>query len=326
MKIKRIIAVCLVSILALLVFAGCDKKVAITDNASVFKIGKETCSLPEAKLMLLNYQNQYRDVYGVDLWKASVDGNKELESYIKDLTISQLAEIYMLAYIGQDQEWELSESELANVEAAAMAYYQSLNDAEIAYTEATEKDVLNLYQHYAMARKVFAEMTESVDQEVSDDEARVMTVLQIFTEKEDAIRVAYSKIQSGSEFSAIAAAYNQAEETRRIIDRSDVPAEAETAVFGLANGEYTDVIAADGGFYIYYCENNYDEELTQKNKESVLAQRMADAVDATYEAYKASTDSKLNAERWNEVEVNSDENLSTISIFDVFEEYCGDDY
>lgn len=323
MRKSRLLALCMAVVLGLSMLAGC-KGPAPTEN--VFKIGKETCSMTEAKILLVNYQNQYRDVYGVDLWKATGDDNQELEDYIKDLTISQLAEIYMMSYIGKDQELELSEEEAAHVEAAAAAYYHSLNETEIEYFGASEKDIQKFYEHYAMARKVFTALTENVEQEVSDDEARVMSVMQIYATTEDYINIAYKKLQGGSEFSAVAAAYNQAESTNVTVDRLSVPAEAQDAVFGLSNGEYTSVIETSDGFYIYYCVNNFEEELTEKNKEAVLAQRMADAVNTTYDTYTASTDSKLYSERWDDVRVNADEALSTMSLFDVFEEHCGQDY
>lgn len=326
MRKRRVLAACLAGVLALSVLAGCDKPASVGSNAAVFKIGKESCSMPEAKLLLMNYQNQYRDVYGVDLWKVSGEEHQELETYIKDLTVSQLAEIYMMSYIGKDQELELSEAELEHIEAAAGAYFASLSDAEREYSGASEKDVLNLYQHYAMARKVFSELTDTVDSEVSDDEARVMSVMQIYATTEDYINLAYKKLKSGSEFSAVAAAYNQAETTNLTIDRHDIPDEVEESVFDLANGEYTAVLPIGEGYSIYYCVNNYEEELTEKNKEAVLAMRMEDAVNKTYDTYTASTDSKLYQERWDEVEVKVDDGITTTSFFDVFEEYCGADY
>ena len=325
MRKIKVLALCFAAVLGLSVCGGCDKPVAGVGDV-VFKIDKETCSLAEAKILLVNYQNQYRDVYGVDLWKATGEDNQELEAYIKDLTISQLAEIYMLAHIGQDQELELSEEELAHVETAASTYYNSLNDSERDYFGASEKDVTNLYQHYAIARKVFSELTENVDQEVSDDEARVMSVMQIYASTEDYINLAYRKLQSGSEFSAVAAAYNQADSTSITISRQDIPDDVEESVFGLSEGSYTPVLQVEDGFYIYYCVNNYEEALTEKNKDAVLAQRMEDAVSVTYDTYVASTDSKFYQERWDEVRVNTDEKIATMNFFEVFEEFCGADY
>lgn len=330
MRMKKIAVLLLAVVLAVAGLSGCkggnSGSGGISSGSAVFKIGKEKCSVTEAKILLMDYQNQYRDVYGVDLWKASDGDNQELESYIKDLAISQLAEIYLMAYIGTDQEMELSEDEMAHVEAAAEVYFNTLNDAEKDYLGASQKDVESLYEHYAMARKVFATLTEGVSHEVSDDDARVMSVIQIVTDDETIARIAYSKIQGGSDFSTVAASYGESGNINVTIDRTAVPDSIEEEVFALSNEEYTSILESGDNYVIYYCVNNYEEELTQENKEAVLQQRMEEAVNTTYESYAASTDSKLYTDTWSKVNVNTDEAIVTTSFFDVFEEYCGGDY
>lgn len=323
MQKNKIIALMMVAMLAFTMLAGCGSGgLGGASGEAVFKIGKEKCSMTEAKILLVNYQNQYRDVYGVDLWKATDGENQELEDYIKDLAISQLAEIYLMAHIGEDQEMELTDDELANVEAAAAAYYSSLNETEKSYFGASEKDIEALYERYAMARKVFSTLTESVSSEVSDDDARVMSVMQIYTQDATKANAAYNKIQNGTDFSAVASTYDQSGAINTTVNRASVPAEAEDQLFALSNGEYTSVIETADGYYIYYCVNNYEQELTEKNKEKVLAERMEAAVSTTYDTYAASTDSKIYANTWDAVSINTDEALTTMSFFDVFEEYC----
>lgn len=319
----RVAAVSMAAVLGMGLLTGCDSSLG---GSAVFKIGRSSCSLSEAKILLVNYQNQYRDVYGVDLWRSTGESREELETYIKDLTISELAEIYMMAYIGQDQDLELSEEEEDHVKEAAAAYYQSLNETEKSYLDVSEKDVLHLYEQYALAQKVFSALTEDIEPEVSDDEARVMSVMQIYTASEDAAEAAYRKLTAGSEFAAVAAVYNKAESTSLSVARADVPEEAEETLFSLDNGTYTPVIPAEDGFYIYYCVNNYEEDLTEQNKATVLEQRMDAAVSTTYDTYTASTDSKLYTDRWNQVEINTDEALVTNSFFQIFEDLCRADY
>ncbi len=326
MQKRKIIALAMGMLLIMALLIGCKEADDTSSGDAVFKIGKEKCSMTEAKILLVNYQNQYRDVYGVDLWKATGEDNQELTDYIKDLAVSELAEIYLMSHIGTDQDMELTEGELAHVEAAASAYYDSLNEAEKKYFGASQKDIAALYQRYAMARKVFSTLTQGVSGEVSDDDARVMSVMQIYTTDNAKAQAAYSKIEKGTDFMAVAATYDQSGVINTKVNRQTVPAQAEDQLFSLSNDEYTTVIETPDGYYIYYCVNNYEQELTEKNKERVLAARMGEAVSSTYDAYAASTDSKIYADTWDDVRINTDEALTTISFFDVFEEYCGEDY
>ena len=51
-----------------------------------------------------------------------------------------------------------------------------------------EKDIVTAYEHYALAEKLYKTLTEGVDEEVSDDEARVIHVQQIFVTDEESAR------------------------------------------------------------------------------------------------------------------------------------------
>ena len=97
-----------------------------TDN-EVFKIKDEVCTLPEARVVLTNYQNMYATMYGIDLWKHDFKDN-DLETYVKDLTISRMAQIMAMDYLAQEKDIALTEEEEAKVKEAAKKYYESLND------------------------------------------------------------------------------------------------------------------------------------------------------------------------------------------------------
>ena len=136
MKATKVMALGLAVGMTVLTVSGCQLSFG---NNYVFKIDKESCSVAEAKVFLVNYQNQYRQIYGVDMWRDGAEKNSELETYIKDMTISQLAEVYTMDLIGKDKEMELTEDELAHVRQAAETYYDSLSETEREYFGISEK-------------------------------------------------------------------------------------------------------------------------------------------------------------------------------------------
>ena len=84
---KKQIKATVTAMLCCLVFlnlAGCTLgKTQVTVSAGfsendVFKIKDEVCTLPEARVVLTNYQNMYATMYGIDLWKHEF-GNHDLE-------------------------------------------------------------------------------------------------------------------------------------------------------------------------------------------------------------------------------------------------------
>lgn len=82
---SKIIGIC---VLLLVGLGGCKmgKVVVNTDimNNEVFRIREEICTLPQARVILTNYQNMYATMYGIDLWEREFQGN-DLETYVKEL-------------------------------------------------------------------------------------------------------------------------------------------------------------------------------------------------------------------------------------------------
>jgi NAD+ kinase len=75
-------------------------------------------------------------------------------------------------------------------ELAAEEYYNSLSKAEIAYMGIVLEKLKGCYERYAIAEKLYATLTQGVNEEVSDDEARVVRVQQIYVSvQEDALDV-----------------------------------------------------------------------------------------------------------------------------------------
>lgn len=292
----------------------------LSDN-EVFKINGRTCSLAEAKVFLTNYQNIYGTVYDVNLWEHDF-GENRLEQYVKDLTISQLAQIISMDFLAEQQEISLTEEELGQVKKAAKAYYDSLSKAEIKYMDVNEACITELYRQYGLANKLYAHLTMGINDEVSDDEARVMEALQIYvTDKKNAKAVTKS-LKEGADFLTLANTYNESGKTEITFGRGDMPEAVEEAAFSLESEEISDVIEAEEGYYFIKCINNYNQELTDANKQVILEKRKKEAFDDVYEAYIATIPSELNAELWNSIKIQVDEEIQTKSFFEVYEEYC----
>ena len=58
--------------------------------------------LPEAKVYLCNYQNIYGSVYGLNLWEQA-SSKKQLDSYVKEMTISELARITCMDQLAEER-------------------------------------------------------------------------------------------------------------------------------------------------------------------------------------------------------------------------------
>ncbi len=323
-KRLKIMAVCVWMVINL---CGCkfgDAKVVVssdfTDN-EVFKIREEICTLPQARVILTNYQNMYATVYDIDLWKHDFKEH-DLETYVKDLTISRLAQIMAMDYLAQEKEISLTEEEKSKIKKATEEYYKSLNHAEKEYMQVKQSDIEKLYTRYGLANKLYTFLTQGVDGEVSDEEARVMEAQQIFvTDKKKAKEVA-EQLKAGNDFLTVANLYNEATETDVFFGKNDVSEEVAKKAFALENNHLSGKIKTDKGYYFIKCINHYDQEKTDANKSVILENRRKEAFDDVYQEFLTGLSSEFNEKTWEKVTIEINEEVKTDSFFQVYEKYC----
>ena len=315
-----------VTIAMLMCLGGCqigNRQIVVSGSLSdkqVFKIGSATCGVKEAKVYLTNYQNIYGTAYGINLWEHDF-GDNSLTQYVKDITLEELTHVVCMDLLAESQEVSLSEEEKADVASAAKEYYASLSEDEIAYLAVTESDIAEYYTHYALAQKLYRSLTNGVNDEVSDDEARVIEIMQIYVTDETKAAEVSSKLKNGDDFASVANNYNQLSSIQVTVSRDELPAEVEKVAFDLDNGEISDEIPVDHGYYFIKCLNKYDEELTEANKSNIVEKREKEAFDDVYNEYVSGLSSYLNQNLWDELELDTDAAIATDSFFEVFEKY-----
>lgn len=305
--------------------AGCSiggKEVILRNgmgSRDVFKIDDVSLSLTEAKVYLANYQNIYGKSYGINLWEQKFQNGK-LKRYVKDVALSEMTRIVCMDLLAKEQEVTLTEEETQEIKKAAETYYNSLTEAEKSYTGASLSDVEGMYEDYALAHKVYHVLTEGVNAEVSDDEARIMEAMQIFLKDENKASEVKEKLSAGEDFAAVASNYNQKTAIEISVGRGEMPPEVEAVAFELDNGEISDCIPTEDGYYFVKCINKFNEELTDANKSNIVDAREKAAFDDVYEAFISGLSSSLNEKVWSEVSLVTDGSITTDSYFEIIDD------
>lgn len=317
-------AICMTVLLS-----GCQigsKEIVVSktlNSKQVFKIGSSVCELKEARVYLANYQNLYGTAYNIDLWQHDF-GDASLTEYVKDVTLEELTRVYSMNLLAEADGITLSEEEQRQVSAAAEEYYESLSRKEISYMGISEADIEEYYAHYALAQKLYNSLTDGVNEEVSDDEARIIEIMQIYVTDVDRAAAVREKLANGDDFATIANNYNELSAIQVTVSRDDLPQEVEDIAFRLDDNEISQMITVENGYYFIKCLNKYNIELTEENKANIVEKRQKEAFDDVYDEFIAAQKSYLNVELWEELELDIDTDITTNSFFAVYEKHCSE--
>ena len=268
-KINRILCVLSACFFISLSCTGCAEKLSdyrivfttgLTDE-EVFKIEDVSCSLTEIMVYLVNTQKGYEKSFGSDIWEAETDTGT-VEDRLKASVLAKVAQIKAMNLLAGENEIELTEDEISLASQAAEEYFSSLNEADIeAMNNVTVEDITEIYLEQALADKLYDYIIRDINPEISDDEARTITIEQIliktYTLDENGERVPFSegekkraydtsreilkRIMGDESFEELMAEYNEADEGTVSFGKGEKEEVYETAAFNLGTGEVSSI-------------------------------------------------------------------------------------
>lgn len=348
-KYIRILGGLLAAILAVVPLCGCGReggysRVVFTtgfDKDEVFRIGKISCTLPEFMVYLTNTQNQYENVYGEEIWNVELEG-VTLEDNIKDTVLAKIAQIKTMYLMARERGVELDDEEQQRVETIAEVYYESLTQQEVQALGVDQDTILQLYTEYAMAEKVYNQIIEGVNPEISDDEARTITIehilIRTYTTDGTGKRIEYSDsmkqdcyeqiaalreqaVSGEADFAELAAKYSDDETIRYSFRKGEIDEKLEEIAFRLESGEISEVVEMDSGYHLIRCISTFDREETDANKLKIVEERRGEVFGQEYDAFVETLVRSLNENLWQEITMVHDTEVNTDDFFAVYEQY-----
>ncbi len=326
-------------ILCVCILSGCSKNFVVTtklDDKELFRIEDTSASLSEMMLYLTTIQNQYEEVYGADIWNQTLSG-ETFEEQIKSMVLAKLAQVKVMNLMAKSYNVTLTGDEEAKLQTVSEDFYNTLTDAEKEILALTKDDIYAYYEELLIASKLYEYIIRDINPEISDDEARIVTVQEIFIKtylldangnhmeySDRGKREAYEKAEavraealSGEvSFESLAAQYNEYKELTRTLSQGEGDDEVVKTAFNLSKDEISDIIKTDDGYYILKCVSDFDLEETLKNKETILKKRKEEAFDEAYETYTESLTKLFNEKLYKSITLIHNADVTTDSFFD----------
>lgn len=312
----------------------------------VFRVGKEEADITELTLYLTNIANQYEQVYGAELWDISVseDGSVTMLDRCKELALARLSQVKAMKLLAEEYKITLDEEEAAQVTQAAEKYLATLSEGEKAALGIEKEDIVGqIYTEKLLADKLYAYLIRDVNPEISDDEARIITVqhilLKTYTLDEHGNRVelddaakgkVYEKAAEirdmaleGESFDALISKYSEDSKGTYSFGMGEMEESFEEAAYALATDEISGIITTSHGYHIIKCISTLDREQTDLNKKKMLVSRKQEVFGDTYNQFVAQLDKQANTELFAALSIPDSEIVDTAELFTIYDSELG---
>ena len=199
-----------------------------------------------------------------------------------------------------------------------------------------------MYVEYATSLLVYDAIIASVNPEISDDEARIITVEQIGVKlaelqadgtlkpvSDDARKQALSRIKEakrridqGEEFSTLVGEYNEMGESILTFGHGEKEKAYEEAAFNLASDQVSDIVETPEAYYLIMCVSTFNQEETDKNKSAILEERKNAAFQEEYQEYIRKVAEEVDEDKYAQIDF-LEVDTTTESFFSTFDELAG---
>ena len=307
----------------------------------VFKLENQVCTLPEVMVYLNTAQNKYESVYGEGIWNVEANGIS-MKANVKDNALADISQIKAMNILAESQGVALSNEEAELAKAAATDYFASLSSHERDFLGVDEDILTQMYSEYALAHKINAEIIKDINPEISDDEARNITVLHIllktYTTDGTGQMVEYSQkdidelnqkaqqihelaLDGEHDFADLVFEYSEADPSELSFGHGEMDPIFEETAFDLGKDEISEVIRTQYGFHIIKCISTFNREQTEINKLRIAEEQKELAFDEKYDEFAKGLKVFLNEKLWDSVEVVYDEQTVSSDFFDIYNKH-----
>lgn len=271
---------------------------------------------------VLFYMHQLRKKYegtlGDEIWGIQIVEGEDFGQYALEEIQKMILEINIICLEAKEQNVVLDDDEKMEAKALAENYMSTLTTEEKKEAGFSVANVARVYEQNMLASKMYDVTTADVNTNISDEEAREVTIqyLKLITsgedksgnqiqmssqQREETKKTAQQLLQDAQEtedFKAFAQQNSDLAEVELTFGREDGPEDFVTQAFELTTGELSPVVETDSGYYILYCVSDFDREAVTAKKEEIIESSQQEAFMKAYEQWSSEYEVVISKPQW----------------------------
>ncbi|SHI36193.1 peptidylprolyl isomerase [Parasporobacterium paucivorans] len=329
----------LAAMLCILLLSGCGRInfTTILSSKEVYTISDETCSVSTARLFLGIKKSAYEKRFGEDVWNQEFAGDG-FEQYIKADVLDEMSDITLRYLFAKKNGTVLTDGEKEKVKQVSNVFYGALTSDQVEKTGVNQESIYEIVEKYALAEKVFDEMTGDIASKISDVDAKVIRVQSIFIKTfsldDEGNRVAFGeqeiqsakskaadildKATNGEDFAALAQEYSDDSTVEYTFCKSEMEEVFSEAAFSLKDGEISGVIETDKGFYVIRCLNSYLPDESAHKKTELIQKEKDEVFEKSYQPFVEGLNHTVNKRLWKNLSIAGIASID-INLYDAFD-------
>lgn len=322
---RRIAVLAAATMLASTGFTGCGKE--IDNSATVITIGEDKVTMDVANFFARHQQAiaqmQYSSMFGEDFWGMSfTEGGATMEEDVKDNVLENLEHMYVLEDHMEDYNVTLTDEEKSSIEEAAKAFVEANKEEVRSKVSGSEETVSRVLELATIQEKMRRVIIADVDTNVSDEEAAQKSMQYVFfsftktdEEGKSSTMTDEEKAELKSKAEAFAGMAAKADDFEKLAEEQELSASTMNfdskqttpsedfikAADALKEGEVTDVIEGDNGYYVGKLTSLFDKEATETEKENIVSERQDAKYQEILKGYMDEAKIEVNKDEWKKV-------------------------
>lgn len=332
MRVKKIAALLLSSIIAVSALTGCG----VNKDAVVATLDDKEISLGVANFAARLQQAQNDDFYvsyfGENVWSTDMYGTGEtMEDTTKASVLLAMQEMYTLQTHMADYSVSLSDEE-SNKIAEAAAAFMNANEADaVEALGATEEIVKEYLTLLTVQNKMYNAIVADVDTEVSDEEANTSAYSYVSISKtsytdEEGNAVEYTEEEKEALYAKVKVFLTEAKEQGLETAAENYGYTVNTGTFAAdtttldesvftalqelkAEGDFSNVVENDSMYYVLRLDAVTDAEATEEHRQEIIEQRKSDLYSEVIGGWEEASEWTVDEKVWESVTFD---NLFTI--------------